>query len=39
MEASRFYRVELNREQVGVGDVELAALRKDNLFYFSTSGS
>ncbi|HEX8326033.1 MAG TPA: hypothetical protein VF629_00740 [Hymenobacter sp.] len=37
MEASRFYRVELNGEQVAVGDVELAALRKDILLYFDTN--
>jgi hypothetical protein len=37
METSRFYRVELNGEQVAVGDVELAALRKDILLYFDTN--
>lgn len=37
MEPSRFYRVELSGEQVGVGDLELAALRKDILLYFDTN--
>jgi hypothetical protein len=37
MEPSRFYRVELGGEQVAVGDVELAGLRKNILLYFDTN--